>query len=74
MDSLLMRWMRNGLPTMAPAMQSHHSIILLGGSAEITARGISSGEGGSRARITDYIGKFHAIIRNDEMGPLRELA
>jgi hypothetical protein len=57
---------------MAPATQNHDS-ILLGGSAEIVVRGMSSGGGGSRARTHHHQGKIHATIPSGAMGPLRGL-
>jgi hypothetical protein len=47
-----MRCMREGLPAMAPARQDH-DLILPGGIADVTARDMRSGNGSSRARMSN---------------------
>jgi hypothetical protein len=54
-----MRCMREGLPAMAPARQNHN-LILPGGIADVTARGMRSGEGSCRATMSNYNRKLHA--------------
>jgi hypothetical protein len=54
-----MRCMREGLPAMAQARQNH-VLILPGGIADVTARGMRSGEGSCRATLSNHNGKLHA--------------
>jgi hypothetical protein len=54
-----MRCMREGLPAMAPARQNH-VLILPGGIADVTARGMRSGAGSCRATMSNYNRKLHA--------------
>ena len=66
-----MRCMCEELPAIAPA-RSHHDLLLPGGSAQITARGMRSGEGSSRARVSNHRSKLHAISPMGGMSLLRE--